>query len=88
MTRKTISLDLDVYRGLKHRQTRHESLSATLRRILEDDKDPADYMDELTANSPKVDVALLRRRQENHGLPLVARDRTFSRVPALRVIGY
>ena len=65
MARKTISLDLDVYRGLKHRQTRHESLSATLRRLLEDDKDPADYLDELTANPPKVDVALLRRRQEN-----------------------
>ena len=65
MTRKTISLDMDVYRGLKRRQTQHESLSATLRRLMEDDKDPADYLDELAANPPKVDVALLRRRQEN-----------------------
>ena len=65
MTRKTISLDLDVYRGLKRRQTRHETLSMTLRRMMEDDKDPADYLDELTASPPKVDVALLRRRQEN-----------------------
>ena len=63
MRRKTISLDLDVYRGLKQRQTRHESLSATLRRMLEDDKDPADYLEELAANPPKADVALLRRRQ-------------------------
>jgi predicted CopG family antitoxin len=65
MTRKTVSLDLDVYRGLKRRQTRHETLSATLRRMLADDKDPADYLDELAANPPKVNIALLRRRQEN-----------------------
>jgi len=65
MTRKTVSLDLDVYRGLKRRQTRHETLSATLRRMLADDKDPADYLDELAANPPKVNIALLRHRQEN-----------------------
>lgn len=63
MKRKTISLDIDVYRGLKQRQIRHETLSATLRRIIERDKDPVDYLDELVANPPKVDVALLRRRQ-------------------------
>ncbi len=47
MTRKTVSLDVDVYRKIKHRQTVHESISATLRRVLEEEKDPADYLDEL-----------------------------------------
>jgi predicted CopG family antitoxin len=47
MTRKTVSLDVDVYRQIKGLQTPHESLSATLRRVLEAEKDPADYLDEL-----------------------------------------
>ena len=47
MTRKTVSLDADVYRQIRHRQTAHESISATLRRVLEEEKDPADYLDEL-----------------------------------------
>jgi len=47
MTRKTVSLDKDVYRQIKHRQAPHESISAALRRMLEEEKDPADYLDEL-----------------------------------------
>jgi len=47
MKRKTVSIDLDVYRRIKSLQLGHESLSATLRRKLEEEKDPADYLDEL-----------------------------------------
>jgi predicted CopG family antitoxin len=47
MARKTVSLDVDVYRKIKRRQTQHESISATLRRVLEEERDPADYLDEL-----------------------------------------
>ena len=47
MTRKTVSLDADVYRQIRHRQAPHESISATLRRVLEEEKDPADYLGEL-----------------------------------------
>ncbi|MBM3852808.1 MAG: hypothetical protein FJ399_06590 [Verrucomicrobia bacterium] len=47
MKRKTLSLDLDVFRALKRQQDPTESLSATLRRILAEEKDPADYLDEL-----------------------------------------
>jgi hypothetical protein len=47
MTRKTVSLDVDVYRRIKGRQNRHESISATLRRVLEEERDPADYLDGL-----------------------------------------
>ena len=47
MPRKTVSLDLDVYRHIRNRQTSHESISATLRRVLEEEKDPADYLDQL-----------------------------------------
>lgn len=47
MKRKTISLDVDVFRALKRQQEQSESLSATLRRVLAEEKDPADYLDEL-----------------------------------------
>jgi predicted CopG family antitoxin len=47
MKRMTVSLDADVYRQLKRCQTEHESISATLRRLLEEEKAPADYLDEL-----------------------------------------
>ena len=47
MTRKTVSLDKDVYRQIKLRQAPHESISAALRRMLEEEKDPADYLGEL-----------------------------------------
>lgn len=65
MTRKTISLDVDVYRLLRSRKDRKESLSAALRRLLTPELDPLDYEAELMANPPKVDLALLRRRQAN-----------------------
>lgn len=63
MKRKTLSIAADVYRLIKRRQLRQESLSATLRRLLEEEKDPADYLDDLFRDPPKVDVALLRQRQ-------------------------
>lgn len=64
MKRKTLSIGVDVYRHLKRQQQEHETLSTTLRRILvEEEKDPADYLEELAATPPQVDVALLRRRQ-------------------------
>lgn len=47
MKRKTVSLDLDVFRALKRHQERSESLSATLRRVLTEENDPADYLDDL-----------------------------------------
>lgn len=65
MTRKTISLDADVYRLLRSRKERKESLSAALRRLLTPELDPLDYEEELTANPPKVDIERLRRRQAN-----------------------
>jgi predicted CopG family antitoxin len=65
MTRKTVSLEPDVYRRIRRLQERHETLSATLRRVLEAEKDPADYLDELLRDPPKVDVALLQRRRSN-----------------------
>jgi predicted CopG family antitoxin len=65
MKRKTISIDHDVYRQIRGRQLAHESLSAALRRVLEEEKDPADYLDELVKNPPSVDVAVLRRRKAN-----------------------
>ncbi len=65
MTRKTISLDADVYRQLCRKKTPTESLSAALRRLLTDEKDPADYLDEMMAEPPVVDTDLLRRRQLN-----------------------
>lgn len=63
MKRKTISIDPDVYRRIKQRQLRHENLSATLRRVLEEEKDPAEYLEEWMTKPPEVDVALLRRRK-------------------------
>lgn len=65
MTRKTISLDADVYRQLRRKQAPRESLSAALRRLLAGDKDPADYLDDIFAEPPVVDTDLLRRRQLN-----------------------
>jgi predicted CopG family antitoxin len=64
MKRKTLSIDADLYRQLKQRQQKHETLSATLRRVmLADEKDPADYLEELAANPPLVDVVRLKQRQ-------------------------
>lgn len=65
MKRKTISLDLDVYKQLRGKKEPKETLSAALRRLMTADKDPADYLDELFAEPPQVDIALLRRRQVN-----------------------
>jgi predicted CopG family antitoxin len=65
MDRKTISIDVDVYRVIRRKQSPKESLSAALRRLLADEKDPADYMEELFSAPPVVDTALLRRRRVN-----------------------
>lgn len=65
MTRKTISLDADVYRQLCRKKAPKESLSAALRRLLTDEKDPADYLDEMFVSPVEVDIEMLRRRQLN-----------------------
>lgn len=71
MIRKTISIDKDVYQRLKKLQLRHESFSATLRRVLEEEKDPADYIDELFRDfggkgmMTGTGLARLRARQKN-----------------------
>jgi predicted CopG family antitoxin len=62
--RKTVSLAPDVHRLLRRKQERRESLSAALRRLLADEKDPADHLDDLFAQPPKVDLALLRHPQQ------------------------
>ena len=71
MGRKTVSLDADVYRQIKRRQSPHESISATLRRVLIEEKDPADYLDGLFRDFGGKGVttdagrARLRGRQAN-----------------------
>ncbi len=65
MTRKTISLDLDVYRAIRRKKVARESLSAALRRLLGDEKDPADYLEELRSRPVEVEIDLLRRRQQH-----------------------
>ncbi len=65
MTRKTVSLDADVYRQLCRKKAPRESLSAALRRLLADEKDPADYLEEMFASPVEVDIELLRHRQLN-----------------------
>ena len=65
MKRKTVSLDLDVYRQIRKKQAPRESLSAALRRLLAEQMDPADYLEELVKEPPLVDVALLRRRKHS-----------------------
>lgn len=47
MARKTVSLDVDIYLRIKSLQKRNESISGALRRVLEEERDPADYLDEL-----------------------------------------
>lgn len=70
MSRKTVSLDADVYRQIKRCQTPHESISATLRRVLAEEKDPADYLDELfhdfggTGVTTEAGLARIRARQK------------------------
>jgi len=71
MSRKTVSIDGDVYRQIKSLQTPHESISATLRRVLDEEKDPADYLDELFRDfggkgvTTDAGLARLRARQKN-----------------------
>jgi hypothetical protein len=70
MPRKTVSLDVDVYRQIKRCQTAHESISATLRRVLAEE-DPAEYLDGLFRDFGGKGVmtdqglARARNRQEN-----------------------
>jgi predicted CopG family antitoxin len=63
MPTKTISLEDDAYQMLKRQKRRkNESFSDVVRRLA-DERDPVEYLEELAANPPKVDVKLLRRRQ-------------------------
>ena len=63
MSWKTVTLDEEAYRLLKRAKKPRESFGDVVRRTFEQEKDPADYLEELAANPPQVDVALLRRRQ-------------------------
>lgn len=88
MPRKTVSLDLDVYRRIKGRQSRHESISGTLRRILEEDRDPADYLDGLFRDfggtGTMTDEGLARvkaRRSHPVGSPRPARPQSRRHAP-------
>ena len=64
MSWKTVTLDSEAYRLLKQAKRPRESFGDVVRRTFEHEKDPADYLEELAANPPKVDVAALRRRQD------------------------
>jgi predicted CopG family antitoxin len=63
MSWKTVTLDSEAYRMLKQAKRPRESFGDVVRRTFEHEKDPADYLEELAANPPKVDVVTLRRRQ-------------------------
>jgi predicted CopG family antitoxin len=63
MSWKTVTLDEEAYQLLKRAKKPRESFGDVVRRTFQQEKDPADYLEELAANPPKVDVALLRRRQ-------------------------
>lgn len=63
MSWKTVTLDTEAYRLLKRAKRPRESFGDVVRRTFEPEKDPADYLEELAANPPKVDVAILRQRQ-------------------------
>jgi len=77
MSRKTVSIDDDVYRQIKSRQTPHESISATLRRVLDQERDPADYLDELFrefgGKGVTTDAGLARLRTRKKNPPRSAR---------------
>ena len=63
MSWKTVTLDLEAYRLLKQAKRPRESFGDVVRRTFEKEKDPADYLEEMAATPPKVDVVTLRRRQ-------------------------
>ena len=73
--RKTIAVDPDVYRMIERRQRPGESLSRTLRRLLEQRQDPADYPDEVfrefvgTGVMSDQGLARVRRRRKEASRP-------------------
>jgi len=67
MKLKTVSVDLEAFRLLRRAKLPRESYGDVVRRVFADVADDFDieaHLDELMKNPPKVDVALLRRRQE------------------------
>ena len=63
MPTKTISLETDAYQALKRQKSRpNESFSDVVRRLA-GENDPLDYIEDLLANPPKVDIERLERRR-------------------------
>ena len=66
MKRKTIKVDLEAFELMRRAKLPRESYGDVVRRVfaeVADDSDIEAHLDELMKNPPKVDVALLRRRQ-------------------------
>jgi predicted CopG family antitoxin len=63
---KTLTLDPEAYRLIKRAKRPRESFGDVVRRVFaEPEADIEVQIAELMANPPKVDLALLRRRQAN-----------------------
>lgn len=68
MKLKTVSVDLEAFRLLRRAKGPRESYGDVVRRVFADaayDLDVEAHLAELMKNPPKVDIARLRRRQEN-----------------------
>ena len=68
MKLKTVSVDLEAFRLLRRAKGPRESYGDVVRRVfseLVDEVDIEKHLDEMMKRPPQVDIALLRRRQEN-----------------------
>ena len=67
MKLKTVSVDLETFRLLRRAKLPRESYGDVVRRVFAEvagDFDLEAHLDDLMKNPPKVNIALLRRRQE------------------------
>ncbi|MGH7947168.1 MAG: hypothetical protein ACREF9_19500, partial [Opitutaceae bacterium] len=66
MRLKTVSVDPEAFRLLRKAKQPRESYGDVVRRVFADygDVGVEEFLADLRANPPKVDVALLRRRQK------------------------
>ena len=68
MKLKTVSVDLEAFRLLRRAKGPRESYGDVVRRVFAEvagEIDIEKHLDELMKNPPQVDIARLRRRQEN-----------------------
>lgn len=68
MKLKTVSVDLEAFNLLRKAKRPRESYGDVVRRVFAEQGEEVsveEYLADLQANPPKVDVALLRRRQKN-----------------------